>query len=148
MILLDVLMPGMDGFETAALIRQREQSEMTPIIFITALRQRGDRRGDRYAEGAVDFIFSPVPPTSCEPRSVFANLFLQAEALAARAREVRRSADGCGCSPTPRRSGSSRPTQNRYVYTNPRWSEITGIPAGRPPAGAGTSIVGAEPRRL
>ena len=35
-ILLDVLMPGMNGFETAALIRQRRQSEMTPIIFVTA----------------------------------------------------------------------------------------------------------------
>ena len=61
-ILLDVRMPDMDGFETAALIRQRRQSEMTPIIFITAYGSDEIPRSDRYAEGAVDFIFAPVAP--------------------------------------------------------------------------------------
>src|SRR5271155_134684 len=60
-ILLDVNMPGMDGFEAAALIRQRPSSRHTPIIFITAY---GDdmhmARG--YSLGAVDYITTPVIP--------------------------------------------------------------------------------------
>src|SRR5687768_15143409 len=58
-ILLDVNMPGLSGFETAELIRQRKSSESTPIIFITAY---GDEvfveRG--YSLGAVDYILTPV----------------------------------------------------------------------------------------
>ena len=68
-ILLDVRMPVMDGFETAALIRGKGQAEMTPIIFITAYGSDEIVNTDLYAEGAVDFIFAPVPPTSCGPRS-------------------------------------------------------------------------------
>ena len=60
-ILLDVNMPGMDGFETASLIRQRKSSQHVPIIFITAF---GDEmhaaRG--YSLGAVDYILAPVMP--------------------------------------------------------------------------------------
>ena len=61
-ILLDVRMPGMDGFETASLIRQRPQSEMTPIIFITAFASDEIDVSHRYVQGAVDFIFAPVQP--------------------------------------------------------------------------------------
>ena len=68
-ILLDVRMPIMDGFETAALIRLRQQSEMTPIIFVTA-HAADEIVTDRYAAGAVDFITTPVrPATSSVPRS-------------------------------------------------------------------------------
>ena len=88
-ILLDVCMPMMDGFETAALIRQRQQSEMTPIIFFTAFASDDLSDLDRYAEGAVDFMFAPVPPNELRAKvSVFANLFIKAEDLAARALEV------------------------------------------------------------
>ena len=60
-ILLDVNMPGMDGFETAALIRQRRNSEHTPIIFITAYNDDAHAlRG--YSLGAVDYILAPVEP--------------------------------------------------------------------------------------
>src|SRR4029077_15791036 len=54
-ILLDVNMPGMNGFETAALIRRRKKSALTPIIFITAF---GDEvhQAEGYAQGAVDYI--------------------------------------------------------------------------------------------
>jgi two-component system sensor histidine kinase/response regulator len=58
-ILLDVRMPGMDGFETASLIRQREKSASTPIIFLTAaLRDDAANRG--YALGAVDYLTKPI----------------------------------------------------------------------------------------
>jgi signal transduction histidine kinase/ActR/RegA family two-component response regulator len=82
-------MPLMDGFETAALIRQRQQSEMTPIIFFTAYASDDLPGLDHYAEGAVDFMFAPVPPNELRAKvSVFANLFIKAEDLASRALEV------------------------------------------------------------
>jgi len=60
-ILLDVNMPGMDGFETAALIRQRQSSETTPIIFFTAHdEERYVARS--YSLGAVDYIRTPIDP--------------------------------------------------------------------------------------
>src|SRR5437588_236612 len=58
-ILLDVNMPGMDGFETAMLIRKRRKSAHTPIIFLTAFADElHAHRG--YSLGAVDYILSPV----------------------------------------------------------------------------------------
>lgn len=59
-VLLDVRMPIMDGFETAQLIRQRPRSELTPIIFVTALDQAETDMGRGYNLGAVDFVFAPV----------------------------------------------------------------------------------------
>src|ERR671925_177823 len=59
-ILLDVLMPGIDGLETAALIRARERSRDTPIIFITAAGRDEDLIARGYALGAVDYIVKPV----------------------------------------------------------------------------------------
>lgn len=61
-VLLDVRMPVMDGFETAQLIRQRPRSELTPIIFVTALDQAETDMGRGYDLGAVDFVFAPVVP--------------------------------------------------------------------------------------
>ena len=120
----------MDGFETAALIRQRQQSEMTPIIFITAYGSDEIADTDLYAEGAVDFIFAPVPPNELRAKvSVFANLFIKAEDLAARAREVQASADQLRLLTDAAPIGIFQTdAENRYVYTNPRWTEITGIP--------------------
>lgn len=93
-ILLDVRMPIMDGFETASLIRKRQQSELTPIIFITAFGSDEIVTTDLYAQGAVDFIFAPVPPDQLRAKvAVFATLFQKAEALAHQARAVQSSAD-------------------------------------------------------
>src|SRR5579859_1756235 len=61
-VLLDVRMPVMDGFETAQLIRQRPRSELTPIIFVTALDQAETDMGRGYDLGAVDFVFAPIVP--------------------------------------------------------------------------------------
>jgi two-component system chemotaxis response regulator CheY len=91
-ILLDVRMPIMDGFETAALIRKRQQSELTPIIFITAYGSDEIVTEDLYAQGAVDFIFAPVPPDQLRAKvAVFARLFRKVEALALQAREAQSS---------------------------------------------------------
>jgi signal transduction histidine kinase len=81
-ILLDARMPGLDGYETAALIRQRERSAHTPIIFLTA--DAGDRADiDRaYDQGAVDFLGKPFEPKILRAKvAIFVALYLQAEQL-------------------------------------------------------------------
>lgn len=60
LILLDVRMPGMDGFETARLIRQRKSCEYTPIIFITGIDRTESQVFKGYSLGAVDYLFTPV----------------------------------------------------------------------------------------
>jgi hypothetical protein len=75
-VLLDVRMPIMDGFETAQLIRQRPRSELTPIIFVTALDQAETDMGRGYNLGAVDFVFAPVVPAVMRAKvSVFVELY-------------------------------------------------------------------------
>jgi two-component system, sensor histidine kinase and response regulator len=75
-ILLDVRMPIMDGFETAQLIRQRPRSELTPIIFVTALDQAEADMGRGYNLGAVDFVFAPVVPAVMRAKvGVFVELY-------------------------------------------------------------------------
>lgn len=85
-ILLDVNMPGLDGFQTAELIRQRKRSEHTPIIFLTAFAD--DAYADRgYALGAVDYVLTPAAPEVLRAKvSVFVDLFHKSE-------QVRRQAD-------------------------------------------------------
>src|SRR5690606_15214981 len=61
-ILLDVNMPGMDGFETASLIHQHPRYEKTPIIFVTAVHVTDLDRLRGYDLGAVDYVFVPVVP--------------------------------------------------------------------------------------
>ncbi|HEU5099653.1 MAG TPA: ATP-binding protein [Roseiflexaceae bacterium] len=61
-ILLDVQMPGMDGFETAELIRGRERSKHTPIIFLTALNINDTHISRGYQLGAVDYLLKPIVP--------------------------------------------------------------------------------------
>src|SRR5262245_8448333 len=61
-ILLDVQMPGMDGFETAELIRGRERSQETPIIFLTAVNTSDLHVFRGYAIGAVDYLLKPIVP--------------------------------------------------------------------------------------
>ena len=91
-ILLDVRMPVMDGFETAALIRQRPRSAQTPIIFITAF---GDEthiaRG--YSLRAVDYIMTPVVPEVLRTKvSIFVELFTTAARVRHQAESLRRHA--------------------------------------------------------
>src|SRR5579864_7475120 len=75
-VLLDVRMPIMDGFETAQMIRQRPRSELTPIIFVTALDQAETDMGRGYNLGAVDFVFAPVVPAILRAKvTVFAELY-------------------------------------------------------------------------
>jgi diguanylate cyclase (GGDEF)-like protein/PAS domain S-box-containing protein len=86
-ILLDVQMPDMDGYETAGLIRMRSESEHTPIIFVTAHAAEETQVPAAYAIGAVDFIFAPIVPDILRAKvAIFVELFLKT-------RELKRSMD-------------------------------------------------------
>src|SRR5258706_11556935 len=81
-ILLDVMMPEMDGFETAALIRQRERSRYTPIIFLTALGRSEEALFRGYDVGAVDYLVKPIVPAVLKSKvAVFVQLKRQSELL-------------------------------------------------------------------
>ncbi len=74
-ILMDVRVPAMDGFETAKLIRSRKRSESTPIIFITAYSRAETDMLQGYSLGGVDFIFTPIVPEILRAKvSVFVDL--------------------------------------------------------------------------
>src|SRR5438105_3835713 len=80
LILLDVRMTDMDGFETAQLIRMRQRSEDTPIIFVTAFDKAEVDMSRGYSLGAVDYIFSPIVPDILRAKvSVFVDLFQKTE---------------------------------------------------------------------
>ncbi len=91
-VLLDVNMPGLDGFETAALIRQRKSSEHTPIIFITSYGdQTHAARG--YSLGAVDYILAPLEPEVLKTKvMVFVELFRKTAEVRDQARVLERKA--------------------------------------------------------
>jgi serine phosphatase RsbU (regulator of sigma subunit) len=92
LILLDVKMPIMDGFETAAVIRERDKCRHIPIIFVTAADSAKlyEQRG--YLSGAVDYIAKPIHPEILRSKvSVFVDLYLKTEQIKEQAEIVRRS---------------------------------------------------------
>lgn len=82
LILLDVVMPGVDGYETAVLIRERPRSRQTPIIFLTANDWGVQHVFRGYTVGAVDYLVKPVAPDVLRSKvAVFVELFNKQEAL-------------------------------------------------------------------
>jgi len=139
-ILLDVLMPGMDGFETADLIRSRARSQHTPIIFLTAFdaSEQGVFRG--YSLGAVDYLIKPINSEILVSKvAVFVDLFKKTAAVKQQAAqltginaELRRSEEQF------RSLSASSPTgifvidpDGRCTYTNPRFQAICGVFSNR-----------------
>jgi two-component system sensor histidine kinase/response regulator len=89
-ILLDVKMPDMDGFETAELIRERDKSRDTPIIFLTAADKTHTEAVRGYAVGAVDYLVKPVVPEFVRSKvSVFVELAKKSELLRRQAEQLR-----------------------------------------------------------
>ncbi|UXZ22403.1 EAL domain-containing protein [Pseudomonas sp. YeP6b] len=68
LVLLDVRMPGMDGFEVARLMRGSQRTRMTPIIFLTAHAQSPAAVLEGYASGAIDYLFKPFDPHILKPK--------------------------------------------------------------------------------
>jgi len=92
-ILLDVRMPGIDGFETARLIRSRERSKLTPIIFLTAAADEMTSMFRGYEVGAVDYLMKPVVPEVLKSKvAVFVELFRKSERLRESEDKLRRLA--------------------------------------------------------
>src|SRR5437867_5927207 len=88
-ILLDVSMPCMDGFETAALIRKRPSSEHTPIIFITSINDTENHIAQGYSLGAVDYMLTPIVPEVLKAKvAVFVDLFKKTEQVRDQARQL------------------------------------------------------------
>ncbi len=91
LILLDVHMPGMDGFETARLIRSRKRNRYVPIIFVTAYGQSDTRVLEGYVLGAVDFLFKPIVPEVLRAKAtVFVQLQQRTAEVAWQAEQLRR----------------------------------------------------------
>lgn len=95
MILLDVQMPGMDGFETAAHIKRRERTRDIPIIFLTAINHGPHHTFRGYAAGAVDYISKPFDPWVLRAKvSVFVDLYMKNCQLREQAALLRLQLDG------------------------------------------------------
>ncbi len=93
-ILLDVNMPGMDGFETAFLIRQKKNLEHVPIIFVTAVSDNETHLSRGYSLGAVDYILTPVMPDVLRTKvSVFVELFNTTQQVRRQAERLRQARD-------------------------------------------------------
>ena len=87
-ILLDVFMPGMDGYETAQIIRGREQTKRIPIIFLSAVNKEAEHLWRGYSMGAVDYVFKPVDPLILRSKvAVFVDLFEKSREIERKARQ-------------------------------------------------------------
>jgi len=81
-ILMDVQMPGLDGFQTTRLIKERERSKHIPIIFLTAISREASNVVKGYSHGAVDYLLKPLDPEVLRSKvSVFVDLYKQAQII-------------------------------------------------------------------
>lgn len=138
-ILLDVQMPGMDGFETATLIRQRERSRNTPIIFLTAFSTSDRFVFKGYEIGAVDYLLKPLDAGVLTSKvSVFVELFKKTMEVQRQAAELvaingklkqteERFRSLSACAPL---GIFSLDTSGRCTYTNPNCEAICGFTIG------------------
>src|SRR6185436_2021104 len=107
LILLDVQMAGMNGFETAGLIKQHPRCRHIPIIFITAVNRDAAHVFHGYAQGAVDYLVKPFDPDILRSKAaVFVELYLKGEKLKAQERLLRER----------EREALERKSQERYRH--------------------------------
>ena len=92
-VVLDVQMPGLDGFATAEVIRERERTKDLPILFLTAMSRDDEHRLRGFAAGGMDYIFKPVDPEVLRAKvSVFVRLYAADRDLRRQQKELRRQA--------------------------------------------------------
>ncbi len=140
-ILLDVQMPGLDGFQTAELIKQRERTRHVPILFLTAISKDAEHIFRGYTAGAVDYLLKPFDPLILRAKvAVFIDLWQKT--LELRERDARLAEQEL--------AAAERESEARYrtlaeavpqivwtsdlegevTYRNDRWYELTGLPRG------------------
>src|SRR3954454_14423957 len=87
-ILLDVYMPGMDGYEAAQIIRSRDQTKGIPIVFLSAVNKEAEHLLRGYSMGAVDYVFKPVDAIVLRSKvAVFVDLFEKSKEIERKARQ-------------------------------------------------------------
>ncbi len=142
LVLLDVQMPVLDGYEVAELIRAREKSRAVPIIFLTAIHRDQGLVARAYTVGAVDYILKPIDPEILRSKvSVFIELYQKGQIIARQAEELRRATER-------ELADFKRSSEQRYTmlaesmpqvvwttdehgvlrYGNRRWFECAGVP--------------------
>jgi PAS domain S-box-containing protein len=135
-ILLDVQMPDMDGFETAALIRQRDRSRHTPIIFLTAFSSSDEMVTKGYSLGAVDYLFKPINADILKSKvTAFVELFQKSAEIERQAAELAQiNAELKKSEERFRGLSASSPvgifltdTNGICTYANPRYQAIFGV---------------------
>jgi PAS domain S-box-containing protein len=93
-ILLDVYMPVMDGYETARIIRERDQTKRIPIVFLSAVNKETEHLIRGYSMGAVDYVFKPVEPVVLRSKvAVFVDLFNMTREIQRKARQEQQLLD-------------------------------------------------------
>ena len=141
-ILLDVQMPGMDGFETARLIKERERTRHIPILFLTAQSRDSGQVFQGYSAGAVDYLLKPFDPDVLRAKvSVFIELWQKTEQLREQTERLRRRelAELERASDERYRTLAEAMPQivwradpaGNALYYNERWYEHTGIAPGQ-----------------
>src|SRR4028118_1218436 len=87
-------MPGMDGYETAQIIREREQTKRIPIVFLSAVNKESAHLLRGYEMGAVDYVFKPVEPVVLRSKvAVFVDLFAKTREIQRKARQEQQLLD-------------------------------------------------------
>ena len=154
-ILLDVYMPGMDGYETAQIIRGREQTKRIPIVFLSAVNKEKEHLLRGYSMGAVDYVFKPVEPVVLRSKvAVFVDLYTMTQEIQRKARagaaaarrqpagQCRAAAGRAGAAASPssgRRRSSSRcrsssiwrrrrPSPRVPQFVGGNFAAVTGFP--------------------
>ncbi|WP_018653122.1 response regulator [Actinomadura flavalba] len=126
LILLDVVMPGMDGFETAGHIKSRPKTRDVPIIFLTAAGDDGEEAYRGYAAGAADYLTKPFDPWLLRAKvSVFVELHRRNLELAHQASVLRRTTADDGAV----RAIVDGPIA-RLEAEAARLREVSGVPSG------------------
>jgi signal transduction histidine kinase len=146
-VVLDILMPGMDGFELAAMIRSRKRSAQTPILFLSGVGSDAESLHRAYALGAVDYLVKPVDPDVLRAKvAVFVQLFEKDRRIHAQSRALldaeRRNREleleqvklaglrrYCNLADALPTLVWTADPQARPTYVNRRWVEVTGLGA-------------------
>jgi PAS domain S-box-containing protein len=163
-ILLDVQMPGMSGFETAELIKRREKSRHVPIIFLTAISKDDQYVFAGYAAGAVDYLFKPFNPDILRTKvAVFVELWektIQIKRQSELLREAEQRERDRQVAELERQSSQryrnlaeaipqivwTATPEGEFTYFNRRWFEYSGLSQEESTAGGWAGVLHPDDR--